>query len=326
MRILVTGGCGYIGSATARHLRREGHEVAVVDDLSEGHRRAWDGELAVFDLLDRTALLGWLSGQRFDGVIHFAARAYVGESVEQPVRYWRANLVPLIHLAEGLPGVPIVLSSTCATYGVPENGRIAEDHPQRPVNPYGASKLAAERLLRDRQAASQGEFALLRYFNAAGADEDGRHGEDHRPETHLLPLAIRAALGQGPPLTVFGTDWPTEDGTCIRDYVHVTDLAVGHLAALERLERGGGSGAWNLATGRGASVREVIAAVEEVSGRPVPVREGQRRPGDPPSLVADPGQARRDLAWAPKHADLRSIMETAVRWYRDRPEGYGAGA
>ncbi|RMH01814.1 MAG: UDP-glucose 4-epimerase GalE, partial [Planctomycetota bacterium] len=260
MRVLVTGGCGYIGSATARFLRRAGHEVAVIDDLSEGHRAAWDGEFVRLDLLDRTALQDWLAGRAFDGLIHFAARAYVGESVEQPVRYWRANVVPVIHLCEALPGVPFVLSSTCATYGEPRTDRLAEDHPQEPVNPYGATKLADERLLRDRAAAGQGAYAALRYFNAAGAEPDGSHGEDHRPETHLVPLAIRAALGQGPPLTVFGDDWDTPDGTCVRDYIHVADLAEAHLAALERLVGGGAAGAWNLGTGRGVSVREVIAA------------------------------------------------------------------
>ena len=324
MKILVTGGCGYIGSATARSLRRAGHEVSVIDDLSEGHRGAWDGETAELDLLDRDALHGWLRGRRFDGLIHFAARAYVGESVQQPVRYWRANLVPVIHLCEALEGVPFVISSTCATYGEPERERLDEDHPQRPVNPYGATKLAAERLLQDRAAAGQGSYAALRYFNAAGADEDGQHGEDHRPETHLLPLAIQAALGQAGPLTVFGDDWETPDGTCIRDYIHVDDLASAHLAALERLGAGGSSGAWNLGTGRGASVKEVLAAVEAATGRPVPHALGPRRAGDPARLVADPSRAAAELGWRARWTDVDAIIASAARWHRDRPEGYSA--
>ncbi len=324
MKILVTGGCGYIGSATARSLRRAGHEVSVIDDLSEGHRGAWDGETAELDLLDRDALHGWLRGRRFDGLIHFAARAYVGESVQQPVRYWRANLVPVIHLCEALEGVPFVFSSTCATYGEPERERLDEDHPQRPVNPYGATKLAAERLLQDRAAAGQGSYAALRYFNAAGADEDGQHGEDHRPETHLLPLAIQAALGQAGPLTVFGDDWETPDGTCIRDYIHVDDLASAHLAALERLGAGGSSGAWNLGTGRGASVKEVLAAVEAATGRPVPHALGPRRAGDPARLVADPSRAAAELGWRARWTDVDAIIASAARWHRDRPEGYSA--
>ncbi|UCF67310.1 MAG: UDP-glucose 4-epimerase GalE [Acidobacteriota bacterium] len=322
MKILVTGGCGYIGSATARWLHRRGVEVSVIDDLSEGHRRAWDGALAELDLLDRDACHRWLADQHFDGVIHFAARCYVGESVQQPVRYWRANVVPLIHLTEVLEGVPIVFSSSCATYGFPRTPTLAEDHPQQPVNPYGATKLAAERLLNDRDAAGLGRFAALRYFNAAGASADGRHGEHHDPETHLIPLAIRAALGQGSPLTVFGTDWDTPDGSCIRDYIHVDDLASAHYRALEHLLEGGESDVWNLGTGRGSSVIEVIETVGRLCGTPVPHEIGPRREGDPQTLVANADKARRDLGWEPAYRELAALVETAVRWHKQQPAGY----
>lgn len=321
MRILVTGGCGYIGSATARALAAAGHAVTVLDDLSEGHRAAWDGELLELDLLERGPLLEALQGHRYDGLIHFAARAYVGESVQQPLRYWRANLVPLIHLCEGLEGVPIVFSSTCAVFGLPRTAALAEDHPQQPVNPYGATKSAAERLLADRAAAGQGAYAALRYFNAAGAERDGAHGEDHRPETHLIPRAILAALGEGPALTIFGADWDTPDGTCVRDYVHVDDLADAHARALQRLLAGGAPGAWNLGSGSGHSVRAVLAAVERAVGAPVAWSAGPRRPGDPPRLVADARRAQAELGWSARR-DLDEIVRTALRWRRRHPQGY----
>ena len=324
MRVLVTGGCGYIGSATARWLRGQGVETQVIDDLSEGHREAWDGPLEVLDLLDRERLHAFLKGRSFDGVIHFAARCYVGESVRQPVRYWRANLVPVVNLTEALEGVPFVLSSTCATYGDPLTETLAETHSQEPVNPYGATKLAAERLLRDRGDAGHGGFAALRYFNAAGADPDGGYGEHHDPETHLLPLAVQAALGQRGPLTVFGTDWDTPDGTCVRDYIHIDDLATAHFLALQRLTSGGPSGAWNLGTGRGLSVREIIDTVGAVCGRPVPFEEGPRRAGDPARLVADASKAREELSWQPRYTDPSVLIETAVRWHESHPDGYAS--
>ncbi len=323
MNILITGGCGYIGSATARFLRSEGHDIVVVDDLSEGHREAWDGAHHCFNLRDRDALDTLAKNHSFDGVIHFAARAYVGESVQQPVRYWAANVIPVVHVCESFPGLPFVFSSTCATYGDPQTPTLAEDHPQNPVNPYGRTKLTSEAVLQDRHAAKDGSFAALRYFNAAGADRDGRHGEDHRPETHLLPLAILAALGRDGPLTVFGDDWDTPDGTCIRDYIHVEDLARAHGSALQRLVAGGASGAWNLGTGSGSSVREVLAAVEAAVGQEVPFALGSRRSGDPARLVADPRRARSDLSWDVQFPNLEGIVETAARWHRDHPEGYG---
>lgn len=322
MKVLVTGGCGYIGSATARWLRAQGVEVHVIDDLSEGHRAAWDGPLEQLDLLDREAVHRHLAGQQFDGVIHFAARCYVGESVEQPVRYWRANVVPVIHLCEAIGATPFVFSSTCATYGEPQTERLSEDHPQAPVNPYGATKLAAERLLLDRDAAGLGKCALLRYFNAAGASECGNFGEAHDPETHLIPLAIEAAMGSGRRLTVFGTDWPTPDGTCIRDYIHVDDLAQAHYLALQRLIGGGESGAWNLGTGNGFSVREIIDAVEEAVGAAVPHDEGPRRAGDPARLIADSTKARTELGWQPQYEDARAVVQMAARWHQSHPQGY----
>lgn len=324
MKVLVTGGCGYIGSATARWLRARGVEVHVIDDLSEGHQAAWDGPLEILDLLDRDAVHQWMSGREFDGVIHFAARCYVGESVTEPIRYWRANVVPVIHLCEAIGSTPFVFSSTCATYGEPQTERLSEDHPQAPVNPYGATKLAAERLLKDRDAAGLGKCALLRYFNAAGASPCGNFGEAHDPETHLIPLAVEAAQGSGRRLTVFGTDWPTPDGTCIRDYIHVDDLAQAHFLALERLIGGGDSGAWNLGTGNGFSVREIIDAVGATVGSPVPHDEGPRRAGDPARLIADSSKARAELGWKPEYEDARAVVETAARWHQNHPNGYGS--
>jgi UDP-glucose 4-epimerase len=323
VRVLVTGGCGYIGSATARFLRGRGHDVLALDDFSTGHRAAWDGACVEADLTDPVALDAALVGRGpFDGVIHFAARAAVGESVAHPLRYWRQNLLPVLHLCERLPGLPFVFSSTCAVYGQPAADRLHERLPCAPVNPYGATKAAAERLLFDRAAAGQGGCAALRYFNAAGAEPDGSHGEHHEPEEHLIPRAIAAALGAGPPLQIYGADWATPDGTCVRDCVHVLDLAAAHLAALERLRGGGASGAWNLGTGTGHSVRQVLAAVERACGRPVPHSVGARRPGDPAVLVADASLARRELAWRPAFEDLGEIVQTAVSWLRSHPRGY----
>ena len=322
MKVLVTGGCGYIGSATARYLRSQGVDVQVIDDLSEGHRQAWDGPLEVLDLLDRDALHSYLKGKTFDGVIHFAARCYVGESVEQPVRYWRANVVPVIHLCEALEGVPFVISSTCATYGEPQTEYLSESHSQNPVNPYGATKFADEMLLKARSEAGQGKCALLRYFNAAGASECGNFGEAHDPETHLIPLAVESALGSGRTLTVFGTDWPTPDGTCIRDYIHIDDLAQAHFQALQWMAAGKDSGAWNLGTGNGFSVREIMDAVEKATGKPVPHDLGPRRAGDPARLIADSRKAREELGWQPKYENAQAVVDTAVRWHLAHPDGY----
>ena len=325
MRILVTGGAGYIGSHAVRLFVQRGHDVWVYDNLSAGHRAAVPpGRLIVGDLAEGHRLDHALMQLRIEAVIHFAGRAYVGESVRQPGDYYLNNLVGTLQLMECMRRNRVwrmVFSSTCATYGLPARVPITEDELQRPINPYGNTKLAVERALGDYAAAYHWGYAALRYFNAAGASADGALGEDHDPETHLIPLAIQAALGQRPHLEIFGTDYPTPDGTCIRDYIHVDDLAEAHLLALEALEPGREL-CCNLGIGRGYSVREVVRTVEEVSGRPVPVREGPRRPGDPPELVASAEKARREFGWQPRYTELRPIVETTWNWHRRHPKGY----
>jgi UDP-arabinose 4-epimerase len=262
-----------------------------------------------------------LRRHRIEAVLHFAAFAYVGESMMQPAKYFRNNVINSLTLLEALQaqGVRhVVFSSTCATYGEPTSVPIAETQPQRPVNPYGESKLFVERALQWHNAAHGLDYVALRYFNAAGADPEAEIGEDHDPESHLIPLAIEAALGRGPALKIFGTDYPTPDGTAIRDYIHVTDLAAAHVAALDHLRRGGTSTALNLGTGTGHSVRDVIAAVERATGRPVPYETAPRRPGDPPVLVAAPACARQVLGWRPHRSDLGTIATTATCWHRSR--------
>jgi UDP-glucose-4-epimerase GalE len=326
MRILVTGGAGYIGSHAVRLLLERGHEVWVYDNLCFGHRAAVPAErLIVGDLAETDRVDQALVQHRIEAVMHFAAFAYVGESVTDPGKYYRNNLVNTLGLMECMRrnGVGrFVFSSTCATYGVPQQVPITEDEPQKPINPYGSGKLAVEWALRDYAAAYGWGFAALRYFNAAGASADGAIGEDHEPETHLIPLVLQAVMGRRPHVEVFGTDYPTPDGTCIRDYIHVDDLAEAHRLALERL--GPGSALfYNVGTGRGYSVREVIRTAEEVTGKQVPVKEGPRRPGDPPALVAASEKVQRELGWRPRYAELRPIVETAWNWHRTHPRGYG---
>jgi UDP-glucose-4-epimerase GalE len=326
MRILVTGGAGYIGSHAVRLLLARGHDVWVYDNLAAGHRAAVPAErLVTGDLTEVPRLDQAVVQHRIEAVMHFAAHAYVGESVRDPGKYYQNNLVNTLNLMECLRRNQVgrfVFSSTCATYGIPEHVPITEDEPQRPINPYGATKLAVERALADYAAAYGWGYAALRYFNAAGASPDGSIGEDHDPETHLIPLVLQAAQGRRPAIEVFGTDYPTPDGTCIRDYIHVDDLAEAHLLALERLQPGQGL-RYNVGTGRGYSVREVIHTAEEVTGRPVPVKEGPRRPGDPPVLVACADKIQRELGWRPRYTDLRSILETAWKWHQGHPRGYG---
>jgi UDP-glucose 4-epimerase len=326
MRILVTGGAGYIGSHAVRLFLARGHDVWVYDSLVFGHRTAVPAErLIVADLAETQRLDHVLVERRIDAVVHFAAFAFVGESVQRPAKYYQNNLVNALNLLEAARRHKVgrfVFSSTCATYGVPEKVPITEDTPQRPINPYGQTKLAFEHALADYAAAYGLASAALRYFNAAGASPDGTIGEDHEPETHLIPLALQAIQGVRPPLTVFGTDYPTPDGTCIRDYVHVEDLAEAHLLALEKVEAGKGL-CLNLGTGRGHSVREVVRACEEVTGQPVSLREGPRRAGDPPALVAAAERANEVLGWRPRYADLRQTVETAWNWHRTHPKGYG---
>ena len=317
--VLVTGGAGYIGSHTCKALAAAGYLPVALDSLVHGHRWAvrW-GPFEHADLADRDGVERVLRERRIGAVVHFAAYAYVGESMTDPGKYFRNNVANTLNLLEAMrvAGVEqIVFSSTCATYGVPDAVPIAEDHPQRPVNPYGESKLFIERALYWHGVAHGLRWMALRYFNAAGADPDGEIGEDHDPETHLIPLAIETALGRRHELQVMGTDYPTPDGTAIRDFVHVTDLADAHVRALRHLEREGASGALNLGTGSGHSVREVIAMVERVSGRAVNARNAPRRAGDPPALVAAPGRARELLGWEPQWSSLESIVQTAYRWH-----------
>jgi len=325
MRIFVTGGAGYIGSHTVRRLLARGHEVRVFDNLSMGHRTAVPascltvGDLDDADLLDHALLM-----HRTDAVIHFAANAYVGESVQQPAKYYWNNLHHSIVLFERMrrQGISqIVFSSSCSTYGIPTQIPITEEAPQKPVSPYGWTKLATERALADYAAAYGWSVAALRYFNAAGAAADGQIGEHHNPETHLIPLVLQTALGQRAHVEIYGTDYPTPDGTCIRDYVHVEDLAEAHVLALERLQPGKPL-FYNVGIGKGYSVREVVQTAEAVAGRSIAVREGSRRAGDPAALVADASKIQRDLGWQPRYPDLRSIIETAWNWHRAHPRGY----
>ncbi|WPD19725.1 UDP-glucose 4-epimerase GalE [Thermaerobacter composti] len=320
--VLVTGGAGYIGSHTTKVLAHAGFQPVVLDDLSTGHRWAvrW-GPLIEADLGDRAALSTVLKDYGIQAVVHFAARACVGDSFRDPRGYYRNNVLATLNLLDVMldAGVNvIVFSSSCAVYGLPEVIPIPESHPQRPVSPYGETKLAVERALHWYSQAYGLRWLALRYFNAAGADPDGELGEVHVPETHLIPRAILAALGRAAPLEIYGTDYPTPDGTAVRDYIHVADLAEAHVLGLQYLLAGGESAALNLGTGRGYSVREVLAAVERISGRCVPVRQGPRRPGDPPALIADARRARELLGWRPSRSDLTTIIETAWLWYRSR--------
>ncbi|HYM33353.1 MAG TPA: UDP-glucose 4-epimerase GalE [Candidatus Cybelea sp.] len=329
--VLVTGGAGYIGSHACKALAKAGYTPLAYDSLVYGHSEAvrW-GPLVVGDLADRD-LLGD-SIRRFDvtAVMHFAAFAFVGESMTRPEIYFRNNLANTLVLLEAAldAGVKhIVFSSTCATYGLPETVPMDENTPQRPVNPYGEAKLMVERVLHWYGQAHGMTYAALRYFNAAGADPDCETGENHTPETHLIPLVLDAALGRRAQIDIFGTDYPTPDGTAIRDYIHVQDLADAHVLALEHLRSGGASLALNLGTGSGYSVREVINAAERITGRRVPRHETKRRPGDPPALVANAGLARKVLGWTPRISDLDTILRTAWAWHcRDLAEAPRAAA
>jgi UDP-glucose-4-epimerase GalE len=320
MKVVVTGGAGYIGSHTVQCLRRRGAAVHVLDDLSTGHRAAaGDAEFLELDLRRREAVAAAFAAIRPDAVIHFAAHCYVGESVVNPRKYFEDNLATALNVLGAMVDAGcrrFIFSSTCATYGDPLRVPIPEDHPQNPVNPYGESKLFIERILRRYHEAYGLRYAALRYFNAAGADPDGRLGESHNPETHLIPLMIRAVREPEFTLTVFGDDYPTPDGTCIRDYIHVTDLAEAHVRALDRLAAAAGSFALNLGTGRGHSVLEIIRRLEAVAGRPVKYAVGPRRAGDPPELVAAADEARAMLGWTCSHSSIDSILSTAWRWHQ----------
>ncbi len=327
--MLVTGGAGYIGSHAVRELLEQGHRVTILDDFSEGHRQAVakDARLVEGDVGDAAALGRALEG--VEAVMHFAALASVSASVKDPASYYQTNVVKGLVLLWAMleRGVRrFIFSSSCATYGNPKSLPLDEAHPTEPINPYGASKRAFERALQDHAAAGLLRGLALRYFNAAGCHEDGSLGEDHDPEPHLIPLAIDAALGRGPELTIFGSDYDTPDGTCIRDYIHVRDLARAHVQALEAVDRGAAFRALNLGTERGVSVREVVAAVERVTGKRVPASVGARRPGDPSRLVASAAAARAELLFAPRFLEIAAIVDTAYRWRRDHPRGYRSAA
>lgn len=328
MRILVTGGAGYIGSHTVRHLLEHGHAVSVYDNLSRGHSAAVNSSiLTQGDLLDSARLDQVMATNQIEAVIHFAAFAQVGESTKNPEIYYRNNVVGTISLIEAMKKnniTKMVFSSTCATYGIPTVVPIVEETPQKPINPYGKTKLMVEWILKDMCASHKWSCASLRYFNAAGASPDGDIGEDHSPETHLIPLAIAAAIGKSKPLEIFGNDYPTPDGTCIRDYIHVDDLANAHRLALEKAIPGEHL-CLNLGTGKGSSVHEILDAVREVTGHAVPFTIGPRREGDPPALVASSKKAQLRLGWEASHKNIRDIIATAWRWHQSHPDGYKKG-
>ncbi len=328
MNVLVVGGAGYIGSHCVRLLTQTGHRPVVLDNLAYGHRRAVPGAIPFYEigLGDEAAVQAVLAKERIDLVMHFAAFCYVGESVTDPLKYYLNNVAATLHLLKAMLGARVtrfVFSSTCATYGVPAALPLVESMPQRPINPYGQTKLDVENALRALAPAHGLSFAAFRYFNAAGAAEDGTLGEAHDPETHLIPLAIDAALGRRPRLQLFGTDYPTPDGSCLRDYVHVDDLGRAHIAVFDRLATPGAALFYNLGTGRPTSNREVIRAVEKISGRKVPLIEAPRRPGDPPSLYADSTLAQRELGWKVKFGDIESIVATAWQWHSTHRDGFG---
>jgi UDP-glucose 4-epimerase len=321
MKILVVGGAGYIGSVCAELLLDEGHGVTVFDNLSEGHRRALDprAEFVEGDLEDRQSIEKTLLKHRPDAVMHFAANALVGESMQNPSKYFRNNIANGLNLLDAIisAGVEkIIFSSTCAIFGPPERVPIDETMPARPINPYGESKLAFEKILRWYGEIHGLKFVSLRYFNAAGAS--AKFGEDHRVETHLIPTVLKVALGEKPNVEIFGTDYETPDGTCVRDYIHILDLARAHILALDSAK----SDSYNLGTGGGASVREVINSCRKVTGRKIDIVEKPRRPGDPPRLIASSEKIKRELGWKPQFQSLDAIIESAWKWHQKFPRGY----
>lgn len=327
MNVLVVGGAGYIGSHCVRQLAAAGHRPVVLDNFAYGHRGALAPDVTVHDadLGDETAVKRILLAEKIDAVMHFAAFCYVGESVTDPLKYYLNNSAATLHLLNAMLQVGVkkfIFSSTCATFGVPATLPIHENLPQAPINPYGQTKLDIENALKALAPATGLSFAAFRYFNAAGAAEDGSIGEDHHPETHLIPVAIDVATGKRPHLELYGTDYPTPDGTCQRDYVHVDDLSRAHIAAFGQLATPGTQLFYNLGTGRPTSNREVIRAVEKITGKPVKVIEKPRRPGDPPALYADSAKAQRELGWKVKFTEIESIVATAWKWHSAHPRGY----
>ena len=334
MNVLVTGGAGYIGSHAALRLKEDGHTVVVLDNLCRGHREALDAidpamPHVACDLGDTAAIVSALREHKIECVMNFAALAYVGESVEQPLVYYRNNTAGVISLLEAMreAGVrKLVHSSTCATYGEPDRMPITEDTPQSPINPYGASKLFVERVFADEAAADPDfAYAALRYFNVAGSDPKGRIGEDHEPETHLIPVLLNTALGLRESVTIFGTDYDTPDGTCVRDYIHVCDLIDAHVTVMGKLDAGNPDRKqmiFNLGTGAGMSVREIIDAVKNVTGVDFKVEVGERRPGDPPQLYADPRKIKNALGWEASMKDPETMVRHAWAWFQKHPDGY----
>ncbi len=329
MNVLVAGGAGYIGSHTVRRLKEAGHAPVVYDNVGRGHRKVIDilqVPAVVADLNDRAALTQALRDYQIQTVMHFAAYAYVGESVEKPLMYYANNVATTISVLECMQAAGVnrfVFSSTCATYGNPERVPMTEEEKQRPVSPYGRSKLMVEHILKDVAAANpRFAFASLRYFNASGCAMDGSIGEDHDPETHLIPVVMQAILGVRDKVTLFGTDYPTPDGTNVRDYIHVDDLAAAHILAMEKLTDGQQM-FLNLGTGRGFSNREIIAAAEKVTGKKVPLTVGPRRPGDAVALYADPTKAKQLLGWEAQIRDPETIIQSAWNWFSKHPRGYG---
>lgn len=326
MKVLVTGGAGYIGSQVALDLAREGHDPVILDNLGKGHREAVikgtfiQGEISDFDLVTEV-----IAREKVEAVIHLAAHSLVGESVQDPAKYFRNNIGNGQALLDALVagGVKyLVFSSTAAVYGEPEQVPIPEDHPKNPTNPYGFSKLTFEGILQFYEQAYGLRFMSLRYFNAAGADPEAEIGEDHHPESHLIPIVLQTALGARDHLELYGTDYPTPDGTCVRDYIHVADLSQAHLLALKALAAGGNSAIYNLGNGQGYSNKEVIETARRVTGKEIRVLNGPRRPGDPAVLVASSAKIKAEMGWNPKYPDLEQIIATAWRWHQSHPQGY----
>jgi len=326
MKVLVAGGAGYIGSHVALDLSRRGHEPVVLDNLAKGHRDAVvTGKFISGDVGDKELVKRIVKEEKIEAVIHLCAYSLVGESVVEPAKYFQNNIANGLIFLEALreSGVKyFVFSSTAAVYGEPEQTPIPEDHPKNPTNPYGFSKLTFEGILKSFDQAYGMRFISLRYFNAAGADAEKEIGEDHNPETHLIPIVLQTALGVRPHLEIFGTDYPTPDGSCVRDYIHVNDLAQAHILAIEALAKGSSSTIYNLGNGQGYSNRQVIEVAEKVTGKHITVKEGPRRPGDPAILVASANRIKDELGWNPQYPQLEKIIETAWRWHQSHPQGY----
>jgi UDP-glucose 4-epimerase len=326
MNITVIGGAGYIGSHATKLLVEKGHKVSVIDNLGNGHRAAVHAKASFYcaDCANTFGLIDIFQKEKTEAIMHFAASAYVGESVTDPRKYYRNNVANTVSMLDAMHATGIkklVFSSTCATYGVPERVPMTEDLPQRPINPYGDSKLMVEHILKDCAKAENLAFAAPRYFNVAGCAPDGAIGEDHRPETHLIPVLLQVAMGKRSHIDLYGTDYPTPDGTCVRDYIHVWDLVEAHLVLLENLQPGEGM-FYNLGVGKGYSNREIIESVKRVTGKAIEVREAPRRAGDPPELYANADKIKRDLGWSARFTNLDEIVKTAWNWFAKNPNGY----